>query len=188
MSAHTILLALLQVLFIAFFVFVPGVAGPESLIFCLVPALGAMLLVLGIGGLAPTWRGLSASALLSESPCAAAASAGLGPPAVHSLILSVALAACGIAVQCYMVRLMRLKAEKQGESGSGPGGDLVASLLPNAQEGAGLPRPSGADSRFGLISKAIFLDEGEDLSHLTENERKIVKICREDEFERDRLL
>jgi len=44
------------------------------------------------------------------------------------------------------------------------------------------------NDRFQILTQAIFADKDADLSHLTENERRLVAVCREDEFERDRLL
>lgn len=196
MSTHPLLLTLLVLVFIVLFVCVPGVAGPASLVFALVPSLGALLLTVGCAELMPSAGGLlSASALLSESPCVGVASswaAWLATPAARSLAVWLLLTTCGVSLQCYLSRLQRIQAEQEADKKTGPGGDLVASLLPGSTQeeggGANLPRPSDKDDRYSLISKAIFLDESADLSHLTENERKIVKICREDEFERDRLL
>lgn len=195
MSAHPLLLTLLVLIFIALFVCVPGVAGPASLVLGLVPALGALLLVVGCAELMPSVGGLSASALLSEQGCDAAttpAPTWFAAPAVRSLAAWLLVTACGISLQCYLARLARIQAEQESDKKAGPGGDLVASLLPGSTQeeggGANLPRPNDKNDRYSLIAKAIFLDESADLSHLTENEQKIVKICREDEFERDRLL
>jgi len=195
LSGHSLLLTFLTLIFIAFFVFVPGTAGPVTLIFVLVPLLGSLLLTLGIFGLAPSTGGLSADGLLAASPCAAdVASSLLASPATMGLAAWLIVAAAGIGLQFYLARLARLKAEADEARGNAPGGDLVTSLLPGSQAeeggGANLPRPSDSDaqSRFGLITKAIFADEGADLSHLTENEQKLVAVCRKDEFERDRIL
>mmetsp|Transcript_86847 Transcript_86847/g.218643 ORF Transcript_86847/g.218643 Transcript_86847/m.218643 type:complete len:317 (+) Transcript_86847:112-1062(+) len=198
LSGHSLLLSFLTFLFIALFVFVPGVAGPATLILVLVPTLGALLLTVGIFGLWPSAGGLAADSLLAISPCAADLAGGLlASPAVMGLAAWLLIAAAGIGLQLFLARLARLKAESEevrGGSATAPGGDLVASLLPGsqAQEGGGanLPRPTDSDaqSRFGLITKAIFADEGADLSHLTENEQKLVAVCRKDEFERDRIL
>jgi len=42
--------------------------------------------------------------------------------------------------------------------------------------------------RHLTLTRAIYAEEDADYSHLTENERKIVKICQEDPEERDRVL
>lgn len=195
-SAHALLCAVLVLLFIILFVFIPGIAGPETLIFFLVPMLGSLLLCLGISELQPSMGGPTASGLLLSAPCAAEeASSWTESPAVRLVGAWLLVAMCGTLLQFVLVRRMRLGAEEEEEGErkrSGPGGDLVQSLLPGSQQeeggGANIPRPSDKNDRYSLISKAIFMDESADLSHLTENEQKIVKICREDEFERDRLL
>jgi len=89
--------------------------------------------------------------------------------------------------------MARARAGKQDGGVRPPGGDLVASLLPEAdQDDENVERFKKPDNlqntRFQMLVKAIYADEGADLSHLTENERSIVEICRKDEDERDRLL
>jgi len=164
----------------------PATAGPVTLVFYLVPAVGSLLLVLGVSELDHDLSGLSAHKLLSPKRCAA--DDPLHSPAARSLAAWAILWVAGVSFQCLLARRTRLKAMKMVEAGAQPGGDLVQSLLPNAQEGGNIPKPTDKDDRYQLIVKAIYAGEGSDISHLTENEKKIVAVCREDEFERDRLV
>jgi len=190
MSTHTLLLTILVLVSVALFVLIPGIAGPMTLVLILVPLMGSLLFVVGSSEVWPSVRGISVHKLLSRSHCAADTGEPLGHSgAMRALVAWLLLAACGIAMQLYIARRARKQAETKGASA--PGGSLVASLLPqkdgDERTGANLPRPSD-ESRYQLIAKAIYMPDDADLSHLSENEQRIVKICREDEFERDRLL
>jgi len=55
-------------------------------------------------------------------------------------------------------------------------------------ENGGMPEKDAGLARLPVLCRAIFADPSADLSHLTEHEIKLVKICREDEFERNRIL
>jgi len=188
---HPVLLASATLIFVVLFVCTPGIAGPACLMGLLVPALGALLFTLGMSGLAPRAGLLNASALFAEAPCSSEGGGALGGAAAPLAFLGtwLVLAACGAAMQVLMSQRSQ---GAEADGAGGPGGDLVASLLPGREEegGANLPRPGDVEGmgRYGLISKAIFADEDADLSHLTDNERQIVAVCRKDEFERDRLL
>jgi len=186
MSMHAAVFGVSVLLFMILFVFLPTTAGPFSLVFFLVPALGSLLLVLGVAEMEPSMAGISAHKLLSAKRCDA--DDPMNSRAARSLAAWALVWALGVSFQFYLARRTRLKAMQQIEGGGQPGGDLVQSLLPNAQEDRSMPRPDNKDDRYQLIVKAIFAGEGSDISHLTENEKKIVTVCREDEFERDRLV
>eukprot|EP00428_Durinskia_dybowskii_P086788 CAMPEP_0170431208 /NCGR_PEP_ID=MMETSP0117_2-20130122/41276_1 /TAXON_ID=400756 /ORGANISM="Durinskia baltica, Strain CSIRO CS-38" /LENGTH=242 /DNA_ID=CAMNT_0010690743 /DNA_START=168 /DNA_END=897 /DNA_ORIENTATION=+ len=165
MSTHTLLLTILVLVSVALFVLIPGIAGPMTLVLILVPLMGSLLFVVGSSEVWPSVRGISVHKLFPDR-------IALPTPGSRSA-----------------TRRARKQAETKGASA--PGGSLVASLLPqkdgDERTGANLPRPSD-ESRYQLIAKAIYMPDDADLSHLSENEQRIVKICREDEFERDRLL
>mmetsp|Transcript_64925 Transcript_64925/g.104900 ORF Transcript_64925/g.104900 Transcript_64925/m.104900 type:complete len:304 (+) Transcript_64925:96-1007(+) len=186
---HGIFLTLTCFIFVAVFVYTPGIAGPGSLNLFLAPCLGALLLTTGIAGLASGFAnfGLAPEQILAEGPCVQGK--GQGQQERHEALAAwLLVAACGIALQLLISR------QKSDDSESNESrGDLVAALLPSAgaQEGGGanIPRPGEtSNGRFGILTKAIFADEGADQSHLTETEIKIVEICKKDEFERDRIL
>jgi len=96
--------------------------------------------------------------------------------------------ACGVGL--LVIMLKRKIASMQEE------GRLADNLLPGKHGeggGAGLVdgiRPAEASGHmigYAKLRDAIF-NEDADMSHFSENEKKIVEVCRKDEFERDRLL
>eukprot|EP00931_Biecheleriopsis_adriatica_P028730 TRINITY_DN17125_c0_g1_i2.p1 TRINITY_DN17125_c0_g1~~TRINITY_DN17125_c0_g1_i2.p1 ORF type:complete len:301 (-),score=51.72 TRINITY_DN17125_c0_g1_i2:22-924(-) len=183
---HGIFLTIVSICFVVAFVCTNGIAGPLSLQLVLAPGLGALLLTLGLSalGLPSADWGLSAKELLQEAPCRPHDASRFNALAAWAVV-----AVCGMALQLLLNWLMRGKHEEE----SGENGGLVAHLLPQAQDeedrAANIPRPGeGGTDRYEMLRNAIFAPEGTDFSHLPETDRKIVEICRKDEFERDRLL
>lgn len=187
---HVLLLSLVLLVFSVLFVCTPGCAGSGSLVMALLPTLGALLTVMGTSALV---GGMTPAGLLAEAPCPASSgffARGLGWPRTpwECLAAWLGMTALGVCMQLMLSRIA--KSSVDAEAATGPGGDLVASLLPGARTDGppGMPKPGQGDDRYGILTKAIFADEGADMSHLTENEKKIVEVCRKDEFERDRIL
>jgi len=188
-TAHAIFLSVVSVVLVGVFVCAPGIAGIASLHLVLVPSLSALLLTTAIAGLAPSLGTLEPQALLQAAPCAAEGGDVRAP--LLSLACWLVLAACAVGLQLFFA----WRARKMGRRAGGRG-DLVASLLPGSTEDPedddgeeGFKKPDGMQNdRFQMLIRAIYADKDADLSHLTENERKIVEVCREDEFERDRLI
>lgn len=188
---HALVLSLATAVFFLVFICTPGIAGVHCLRNILVPSLAALLLTTALAGLVPSLGALEPRALLLESPCAANHSDVKTP--LISLTSWTIVAALAIGMQLFFYfRALRIE-EGREEAARAPGGDLVASLLPTAQGGGanewGIDRP-GQDfnNRFQMIVRAIYAEEGTDQSHLSEHEAKLVQICRQDEFERDRLV
>jgi len=175
---HPVLLTIVTVCFTFFFTCTS--AGPSALERFLVPLLGSLMLTVGLAGLLPAMQGLSPDALMAETPCA-----GID----HGLIGITAwfiVAALGMKMQAFLMRPP--KEETNGEDKN----TLVHSLLPDANDRLGggklVPKP-GPNDRFALITKAMFADEGDPVfDELSDHERKLVEVCRKDEFERDRVL
>mmetsp|Transcript_37895 Transcript_37895/g.57142 ORF Transcript_37895/g.57142 Transcript_37895/m.57142 type:complete len:300 (-) Transcript_37895:190-1089(-) len=181
MPWHPLLLSTLLLIVAPLLTCVPGTAGPLTLIMVAVPLQASLLLTVGLQGLLD-FGGLSATELFQEAPC------GEPSAALRTLGVWAALGVCNIIFQLLMAKRARAQAEEDAQK---PGGGLVASLLPNTDEveGPSMPSMPQSNDRFQLITKAIFSQTPiEDLEDLTETERKLVKICREDEFERDRVL
>jgi len=185
---HGILATLTSIIFVIVFVCTPGIAGPNTLKVVMAPCLGALLFTVGLAGVARESSedrnfGLTPSELLAEEPCDPG---NLGN--VEAFVSWLLVSVCGVVLQLVLLRAER-KAEPEER------GSLVSHLLPQAQdtdiEGkASIPRPDemAGDDRYAKLRNAIFAPPDADLSHLSESERKIVEICRKDEFERDRLL
>jgi len=184
---HGPLMWLTVLLSIIIFLFVPGFSGPQAVVGVLVPCTGALLLVLGVAGVGTDYELIRPDALLAVEPCRAHS-----PPVVHSLLCWFGVAFLGMLSQFLINRYGRpLVEEEEDEIRDG----MVASLLPVGEKeeggGASLPRPGqvpDGENRFRLLTAAIYADEGTDQAHLTENERKLVAVCRKDEFERDRVI
>lgn len=68
-------------------------------------------------------------------------------------------------------------ANRQGEGGLAAGDD-----------GFTVPKKDGGLNRHPVLIQAMFAPEGTDQSHLTEHEKKLVTICRENEDERNRVM
>lgn len=189
---HPLILTLFCLILVIVFACLPGFAGPGSLQVILVPMLGSILLCTAASGLVPAKYsfGLTLQNLLAESPCDAAE--GDFQASLETLAAWLCITVIGIALQILMT--MNRGSTDASNSQGGRGGDLVASLLPGVRGeavdgGANLPRPGeGSNERFSVLTKAIFAPDGTDVSHLSENEQKLVEVCRKDEFERDRVL
>lgn len=170
---HPIVLSILALGFI-----VPtGIAGPTSLLVLVIPLLGALLVTVGMANFVPSSDSLTSGELL-----------GVSCTSNHAALLFFGqwfvLSLCGVLLQVAFFRYDKKPTDEDGGNG------LVASLLPNAQSNeSGVPKPDlNNNNRLALITKAIFAEEGADMSYLTENERKLVEVCRKDEEERDRVL
>lgn len=183
---HGTLLTVCVLICIGVFILLPGFAGPKAVVYVLVPTTGALMLVLGAADSYPG-QGLDAKQLLAISPCGAGSAAVL-----HTLGAWLALTLCGMVLQVFLNRCGGKVLEDDEEEDDD---SLVATLLPvgGKEEGGGasLPRPGEAadgGNRFKMITSAIYADEGTDQSHLTDNEKKLVAVCRKDDFERDRVI
>mmetsp|Transcript_5603 Transcript_5603/g.11410 ORF Transcript_5603/g.11410 Transcript_5603/m.11410 type:complete len:295 (-) Transcript_5603:107-991(-) len=184
-DTHVIVLSAACLAFLVVFVCTPGIAGVQSFRLLQVPSLSALLLTTSVAGLVPSLGALEPRALLLASPCAADGGSARAP--LLSLAYWLLATACASGFQL----LLAWRARRMG-GGGGEGGSLAALLLPGADADSdpedGFKRPDMVNDRFQLLTQAIFADKDADLSHLTENERRLVAVCREDEFERDRLL
>eukprot|EP00930_Biecheleria_cincta_P003035 TRINITY_DN103977_c0_g1_i1.p1 TRINITY_DN103977_c0_g1~~TRINITY_DN103977_c0_g1_i1.p1 ORF type:complete len:303 (+),score=53.18 TRINITY_DN103977_c0_g1_i1:82-990(+) len=188
---HGILLTTMSIFMVLLFVCIPGTAGPGPMKVVLAPCLGALLFTVGLAGLLPEFKiGLTPSDLLAEEPCEPGMADG--GRRLKGLAAWALLSSCGIATQLVFIKLASRIEDQNGEDK----GSLAAHLLPQGsrseEDGAHIPRPGecGEEGKksYSTIAQAISAPEGADLSHLTENERKIVEICRTDEEERDRIL
>eukprot|EP00928_Gymnodinium_smaydae_P046332 TRINITY_DN30863_c0_g1_i1.p1 TRINITY_DN30863_c0_g1~~TRINITY_DN30863_c0_g1_i1.p1 ORF type:complete len:290 (-),score=60.26 TRINITY_DN30863_c0_g1_i1:68-937(-) len=176
--AFTLLLVTINLIFSVLFCATP--LGPLVFERFLVPILGAALLSTGAAGLAPGLGALAPDVLFSHEPFAAEGDAS---PQVN-LLMWLVLTIFGVLSQACLLR--QRKPSREETEG------MKASLLFNPpqddEEGGLIPRPNDDGSRFQVLVKAIFAEPGADQSHLSEHERKLVKVCQEDEFERDRVL
>lgn len=167
--------------FISQVIFTCTAEAPALIPLVLFPMVGALLVVVGYTSLEgrseynPFLETCSSSSALAES-----------------FGVWIALFCLGFTVQAAMrIRQARKKAEKEGGQ-PGQSNSLLASLVQNTddtqKEGFNAPKPGGdgVTSRVALITRCI--PEGSDMSDLTENEKKLVEICRTDSFERDRIL
>lgn len=151
----------------------------------LFPTLGALLFVQGLGSRV----GLLSPALLLDSDACPGAELPRADPA--TALAWLLLAVSGMAFQRFM-----LQAPEADEDGKEKG-TMVECLLPGGSAtSAGIQgvigdknaEMGGNMERQPVLCTAIFAPEGTDQSHLTAHEKKIVAICRKDEFERDRIL
>lgn len=184
-GVHGLVLNFVTLLFLMVFWCFPGVAGPTSFTVVVVPLLGSLLVALGLAGLVPDLQGLSPHGFFAAVPCSAGAE---GLPAARSAGLMLALFAVGVVFQLLLSRISSGGAQKKRR----PGGDMLTSLLPEAGEEDGPPsgvaRKPDPDNRFQIIVRAIYAEDGADQSHLSEHEKALVEVCRNDEFERDRVV
>lgn len=185
---HGILLTTTSIFMVLLFVCIPGTAGPGPMKVVLAPCLGALLFTVGLAGLLPEFKiGLAPSDLLAEEPCEPGMADG--GQRLKGLAAWALLSLCGIVTQLVFIKLASGSEEEQR-------GSLATHLLPQGsrseEDGSSIPRPGecGEEGKksYNTIAQAISAPEDADLSHLTENERKIVAICRVDEEERDRIL
>lgn len=182
--AHAGLLACCAIAFVLVFVFSP--VAPPARERLLLPTLGALLLIEGVSNVSAVGI-LAPGALLEASPRPAADFARGARTGAAWL----ALAACGIAFQWLLIPAG--PAPEQGKNG-GKGGALADPLVPsgkdvekNGGDGPILNKDAGLE-RHQILCLAMVAPEGTDQSHLTDHERKLVEVCRNDEFERDRVM
>jgi len=181
---HGVTLGVTSFLFSCIFVFTPYISGQLTLEFVTLPLLSALLLVVGSADIVQT-PALDLESLLSAERAAASV------PTFEAWALVWIFA---LGVQCFLARIqlrLRGKVGKDGENRATKGG-LVASLLPagaDDREPDRLSRPEHmVNDRFQLYVKAIYSDEPLDNFDLTEDEKKLVEVCRQDEFTRDRVI
>jgi hypothetical protein len=170
----------------------------------LFPLLGAQLLTAGSAGLVAdgvleeSQMGLLGgilppATLVSTEVCPAAS----GDQRPAALFLGVWLGSAALGGLLQKV-LMTVKCQCwPGRADDEASESLVANLLTvndnkdsdHVREGESMTKPElgQMNDRFRIICTA-FHDPDMDLSQLTETERKIVEICRKDEFERDRYM
>jgi len=177
--SHGWVLACSAGIFFAIFSCTP--LGPPTLERILMPVLGALLLVVGIG---PRLGMLAQGPLLQVSQ-----SEDLSQAARATSVAWLALATCGMAFQWFMLR----GSDSDNSAKDGKKETLAESLLVEekgkSDEGAGVIEDKNAGmERMPVLCTAIFADEGTSQAHLSEHERALVEVCRKDEFERDRIL
>jgi len=182
---HGITLGVTSFLFSCLFVCTPYISGQLTLEFLTLPLLSALMLVVGSADLVPGINALNLESLLSAETAAAS---------VHTFEVWVLVWIFALGVQCFLARIqLRLRGKSSQDGGNRPpAGGLVASLLPAGADDRGpekLARPEHmANDRFQIYVKAIHSDEPLDNFDLTEDEKKLVEVCRQDEFERDRVI
>lgn len=180
---HGITLGVTSFLFSCLFVCTPYISGQLTLEFLTLPLLSALMLVVGSADLVPGINALNLESLLSAETAAAS---------VQTFEAWAFVWIISLGIQCFLVRIQIRN--RSGEDGGqkGASGSLVASLLPAGADDRGpdkLTRPEHmVNDRFQLLVRAIESDEPLDNFDLTEDERKLVEVCRQDEFERDRVI
>lgn len=156
--------------------------GPLVFEAVLVPCLTAAMLVCGGADFFPSLGALDAAAVFSGDADAGAA---------RLTFYIFAGLAFVVGLLQFPVRILFRKALLKASSGDQKNDHLTKLLPEGTMEGGLIPRPANDKNdggRFQRITKAIFAEEGEDTSYLTEDERRIVDVCRMDEFERDRVI
>jgi len=164
-------------------IFLGTKAGPFYFERSMIPLNAGLIITVGLSGLIPTMGSLSYDELYSSTPCAN----GRASAAPLTLGIWFAISCVGAAIQAVLMRNSGSESEKK---------DNIAGLKTGLLGGEGaeatiVPRPNEVDcpnDRFRVLMTAIFAPEGADQSHLSEMDQKLVKVCREDEFERDRVL
>lgn len=158
-------------------IFTCTTVGPVLFLPLILPSMAAMLITAGVAGLqvSPMFD-FQPEQLFASAPCAAEE----GMVAAHFAGFWFCLTLVAMATWRLAAVLFRDK-DADGQ------GSLVSSLLPDGDDSL-MPRPGTTENRHLVITRAIYAPEGDDLSHLTENEKKLVEICRKDPEERDRVL
>lgn len=153
-----------------------------------VPVLGSLLITLASADLRPDLGlGLSVDSLLVE-PCLA----------THALLLSLMTWGAVSLVGMIVNGLLKILVGQRGDSVIPEEGSVVESLLGpggrgDEERGVGgiggfAPNKAGENNeRQPVLCDAIY-NLNYDMSLLTEHEQRLVQICREDEFQRDRIL
>lgn len=159
----------------------------------LLPALAALLVVVSVG---PQF-GLLAQGELFEASSCSSTTVPLGTR-------NFALAWLGLTMLATIFQWLSMRSS-MSESGDSENPNLVMSLLPRGDKGEesgakGVDAALGESAsgpiqdkkagltRMPMIMKGIYAPDDDPLLYLTEHERKLVEICRKDEFERDRIL
>eukprot|EP00419_Tripos_fusus_P052249 CAMPEP_0172804446 /NCGR_PEP_ID=MMETSP1075-20121228/5173_1 /TAXON_ID=2916 /ORGANISM="Ceratium fusus, Strain PA161109" /LENGTH=293 /DNA_ID=CAMNT_0013643025 /DNA_START=69 /DNA_END=950 /DNA_ORIENTATION=+ len=185
---HGVTLGVTSLLFSCIFVCVPYISGQLTLEFLTLPLLSALMLVVGSADLVPGVNALNLESLLSAETAAAS---------VHTFKIWSLVWILALGIQCFLARIQLRLRQKDGQNGARDGGkkaggSLVASLLPsgaNDRDPERLSRPEHmVNDRFQLYVQAIHSDEPLENFDLTEDEKKLVEVCRQDEFERDRVI
>jgi len=189
---HGVTLGVTSFVFSSVCVCVPNKEGKLMMLleFLILPLLSALLLVVGGADLVPGVNALDLEDLLSPETDAAS---------VYTFQVWALVWIITLGIQCVLVRIqLRFRSPadetenirqdgKQAASGS-----LVASLLPAGADDRGpdrLTRPEHmVNPRFALYVQAMESDEPLDNFDFTEDERKLVEACREDEFHKDRVI
>jgi len=160
-------------------VFTCSFAGPLLFLPVVLPLMSAALLAVGLAGLEVSEElDFQSTQLFASTPCAAVQG---------EEVVTFAGVWCGLTIVLMLIRMIAARCSK--DKSVDADGTLVQSLIPGGEDSL-MPRPQGADgeNRHVVICAAIYAPEDADLSHLSENERKLVEICRNDEEERDRVM
>lgn len=174
---HGWFVALCAVLCALVFTCTPAEVALEGMAF---PTLGVLLTLMGLSMLAPE-TGFATPALLMQ--------ASRAPGAGHTATFWAAISTALVVLHTTMLRLFSSPAsEKQKQV------KLSEKLMPSngsgdAEKGQGmnLPAKDAGIQRLPALTHAI-CNENADLSGFTENEVKIIMICRQDEDERNRIM
>jgi len=180
---HGVTLGATSFVFSCTFVCVPRISWKLTVEFLILPLLSALMLVVGIADLVPGVNALNLESLLSAETAAAS---------MQTFKAWVLMWNISLGIQCFLVRIQfRYRSDEDGGQ-KAANGSLVASLLPAGADDRGpekLSRPEHmVNDRFQLLVRAIESDEPLDNFDLTEDGRKLVEVCRQDEFERDRVI
>lgn len=159
-------------------IFTCTTAGPVLFLPLILPSMASMLITAGVAGLHVfPMLDIPPEQLFASAPCAA--EEGMAAAYFAGLWFCLTL----VAMVSWRLAAVLFREEKDADGQ----GSLFASLLPAGDDSL-MPRPGTTENRHLTITRAIYAPEGADLSHLTENEKKLVEICRNDEEERDRVL
>lgn len=174
--AHAWFIALCGLVITLVFSCSPAIVAFEGL---LLPSLGVLMLMMSVATLAPASDLLTPLQVLSASP---------SPNMQRTAAIWAGISTALLAINGLM---MRKKQEAEREQMS-----LITGLLPQQPDGAGdaergdgmnMPAKESGLSRIPLLTKAFF-DEDMDLSGFSENERKLIMCCRQDEETRNRVM
>lgn len=142
------------------------------------PVLGSLLLSMGLSGLVPELGAMKCTELMSSG-----SSSNSEVHAWKFFALWAALCFISLPMQYWMMKTpptpqFEDMAKRLVHPEAGTTVEDVSKKLEDGEIGG----------RHLILVDAFFLPEDADLSHLTEHERKLVAICRKDEFERDRIM